>query len=49
MDVPIKSIPLLLLDEILTPFNIFQLSALALWAYDDYLNYSLLILVISIT
>ncbi|CAD8075516.1 unnamed protein product [Paramecium sonneborni] len=48
MEIPIKSIPLLLLDEILTPFNIFQLSALALWAYDDYLNYSLFILTITI-
>ncbi|CAD8087978.1 unnamed protein product [Paramecium sonneborni] len=48
MEVPIKPIPLLLLDEILTPFNIFQFSALALWAYDDYLNYSLFILVITI-
>ncbi|CAK79482.1 unnamed protein product (macronuclear) [Paramecium tetraurelia] len=48
MEIPIKPIPLLLLDEILTPFNIFQFSALALWAYDDYLNYSLFILAITI-
>lgn len=48
IDIPVKSIPHLLLDEILTPFNIFQFAALALWGFDDYLAYSLLILFITL-
>lgn len=48
MDIPIKPIPLLLLDEILTPFNIFQFAAIALWSYDDYLEYAMLILFLTL-
>ncbi|KAM3142599.1 hypothetical protein pb186bvf_005258 [Paramecium bursaria] len=48
MDIPVKSIPGLLLDEILTPFNIFQFGAIALWSYDDYLLYAMLILALTL-
>lgn len=43
MDIPIKSIPGLLIEEVLTPFNIFQMFALILWGVDDYLPYAILI------
>ncbi|CAK80951.1 unnamed protein product (macronuclear) [Paramecium tetraurelia] len=48
MDVPIKSIPLLILDEILTPFNIFQIFALVIWAVDNYVLYAVLIFVLTL-
>ncbi|CAD8086125.1 unnamed protein product [Paramecium sonneborni] len=47
MDIPIKSIPLLILDEILTPFNVFQIFALVVWAVDDYVLYAVLIFVLT--
>lgn len=48
MDIPIKSVPLLLLDEILTPFNLFQLIALLLWSFDSYLMYALMLGILTI-
>lgn len=48
MDIEIKPIWELWIDEVLTPFNLFQLFAIILWAYDNYLYYALLILVLTI-
>ena len=47
IDVPVKSVPVLLVQEVLNPFYIFQICALSLWIYDDYVLYSLCIIVIS--
>lgn len=49
IEVPIKSIPLLLIDEILNPFYIFQVFSMALWYWDGYDYYATCILIISVT
>jgi cation-transporting ATPase 13A3/4/5 len=49
MDLPVQSIGSLLIEEVLSPFNVFQVFALALWAYDDYAMYACLIGVITLT
>eukprot|EP00762_Andalucia_godoyi_P007791 ANDGO_01770.mRNA.1 putative cation-transporting ATPase C1672.11c len=47
VDVPLKSIPALLIDEVLHPFYVFQLLAIAFWIIDDYIVYACAILVTS--
>ena len=48
IDVPVKSIPRLLIDEVLNPFYIFQFFAVAIWMKDQYALYATCILVLSI-
>jgi cation-transporting ATPase 13A3/4/5 len=48
LDIGEKSIFTLLIDEVLSPFNIFQIFALSLWMYDSYMFYALLILFLTI-
>ena len=43
IEVPMKSIPRMLIDEILNPFYIFQVFSIGLWAYDDYRTYAIVI------
>ena len=43
-----KSIPRLLIEEILNPFYLFQIAAMFLWFFDGYVAYACCILVISI-
>ncbi|GAM21648.1 hypothetical protein SAMD00019534_048230, partial [Acytostelium subglobosum LB1] len=47
IDVPLKSIPRLLLDEVLHPFFIFQIYSIALWCTEDYYVYAGAILLIA--
>lgn len=47
MDVPIKSISRLLLDQILNPFYLFQFFSMVLWSIDGYTFYAYSILIIS--
>eukprot|EP00762_Andalucia_godoyi_P003734 ANDGO_08631.mRNA.1 putative cation-transporting ATPase C1672.11c len=49
IEVPIKSIPKLLVEEVLHPFFVFQLFAVVLWLYDTYTVYALTILFLAIT
>lgn len=49
IEVPIKSIPLLLVDEVLNPFYLFQIFSMVLWFTDGYQLYAACILVISVT
>ncbi len=49
IEVPIKSIPRLLTEEILNPFYLFQVFSMALWYWDGYAYYATCILVISVT
>jgi cation-transporting P-type ATPase 13A2 len=46
--VPRKSIPALLVDEVLNPFYLFQVFSVILWFWDGYQKYACCILVISI-
>jgi len=48
INVPRKSIPRLMVDEVLNPFYIFQVGSMALWYWDDYQMYATCILVISV-
>lgn len=45
---PRKSIPRLLIDEVLNPFYIFQVFSFCLWFWDGYVKYAICILIISI-
>ena len=47
IEVPKKSIMRLLIDEVLNPFYIFQVFAMALWFWDGYQIYATCILIIS--
>ena len=49
IEVPIKSIPELLINEILNPFYLFQIFSMALWFTDGYRLYAGCIMIISIT
>lgn len=49
IEVPIKSIPRLLTEEILNPFYLFQVFSMVLWYWDGYSYYATCILVISVT
>lgn len=46
--VPRKSIPRLMIDEVLNPFYIFQVFSMILWFWDGYEKYAIAILVISL-
>lgn len=46
--VPVHSIPVLLVKEVLTPFYVFQVFSVALWYSDDYWIYATAILVTSL-
>lgn len=46
--VPRKSIPRLLIDEVLSPFHLFQWFSMILWFWDDYANYATCIGLISL-
>jgi magnesium-transporting ATPase (P-type) len=46
--VPRKSIPALLVDEVLNPFYLFQVFSVILWFWDGYQKYALCILFISV-
>lgn len=48
MDIKVKSSFQLLIDEILTPFNVFQFCTFGLWCYDGYLWYAMLLLVLTL-
>ena len=48
IQVPIKSIPELLINEVLNPFYLFQIFSMALWFWDGYIYYACCILVISV-
>ena len=48
LTIPRKSIPRLLVDEVLNPFYIFQVFSMILWFVDDYTKYACCILVISL-
>lgn len=45
---PEKSIPALLIDEVLNPFYIFQVFSMILWFWDGYIVYAICIFVISV-
>lgn len=47
--IPSKSVGALLRDEVLHPFNIFQIFSIALWMYDDYYIYASCILLMTLT
>ena len=49
IEVPLKSIPALLIEEILNPFYLFQIFAMALWFWDGYRTYAACILIISVS
>jgi cation-transporting ATPase 13A2 len=49
IEVPVKSIPELLVYEVLNPFYLFQIFSMVLWYYDDYRLYAACILLISVT
>ena len=48
VNVPKKSITSLLTSEVLNPFYLFQVFAMALWFYDNYMIYASCIFIISI-
>jgi len=48
IDVPIKSIPILLIQEVLNPFYVFQVFSVVLWYVERYNLYATCILIISI-
>lgn len=48
IDVPLKSIPELLVTEVLNPFYIFQIAAMALYFWDEYVYYAWAILIVSV-
>ncbi|XP_066529364.1 cation-transporting ATPase 13A2 isoform X2 [Hoplias malabaricus] len=47
IDVPVKSYPQLLFEEVLNPFYIFQVFSIILWMSDRYYYYAVCILIIS--
>jgi cation-transporting P-type ATPase 13A2 len=47
IEVPVRPIPVLLIEEILNPFYLFQMFAMALWFWDGYRLYATCILIIS--
>lgn len=47
IDVPVKSVPKLMVEEILHPFFVFQIFSCILWYWDDYYYYASAIVVIS--
>ncbi|EIW73562.1 hypothetical protein TREMEDRAFT_67419 [Tremella mesenterica DSM 1558] len=49
IDIAAKSIPGLLVDEVLHPFYVFQIASILLWSIDDYYYYAFAIALISIT
>jgi cation-transporting P-type ATPase 13A2 len=49
IEVPVKSIPELLINEILNPFYLFQIFSMALWFWDNYRLYAGCIMIISFT
>ena len=49
IDIASKSIPGLLMDEVLHPFYVFQIASILLWSVDDYYYYAFAIALISIT
>lgn len=48
IEVPKKSVPRLLIEEVLNPFYIFQIFSMALWYWDGYRYYATCILIISV-
>lgn len=48
VNVPKKSITSLLTSEVLNPFYLFQVFAMALWFYDNYMIYAGCIFIISL-
>lgn len=48
MDVQIKSIPRLFFEESADPFYIFQIFSVTLWIYQEYIYYSVAIIVVSL-
>ena len=46
--VPTRSIPSILIEEVLNPFYLFQILSMALWFWDGYRYYATVILVISV-
>lgn len=48
VDVEVKSYKTLLLDEVLSPFYIFQVFAICLWGVEQYFYYGACILIISV-
>jgi P-type E1-E2 ATPase len=46
--VPVKSIPRILIQEVLNPFYIFQIFSITLWYWDEYWSYATCILVVSV-
>lgn len=49
IEVPVKSVPRLLIEEVLNPFYIFQIFSMALWYWDGYQAYASCILFISVS
>jgi cation-transporting ATPase 13A2 len=47
IDIPIKSIPTMLIREVFHPFYLFQLFSCGLWLADEYYYYAAVILVMS--
>ena len=47
--VDVKSFPVLVMEEFLNPFFVFQVFSVALWMYDDYVFYACVILGTSLT
>ena len=48
LQIPKKSIPTLLISEVLNPFYIFQVFSMVLWLWDGYQKYAACIFVISL-
>ncbi|RKP21240.1 hypothetical protein ROZALSC1DRAFT_27340 [Rozella allomycis CSF55] len=48
LEIPKKSLGLILVDEILHPFNVFQLFSIILWSTDEYYYYASCIFVITV-
>jgi magnesium-transporting ATPase (P-type) len=49
IDVPVKSVPSLLMQEILNPFYLFQIFSMVLWFWDGYRLYAGCIMIISVS
>lgn len=47
LELPERSIPVLIIEEIQNPFYIFQWSCIILWVYDDYYGFAALVLLVS--
>ena len=48
IDVPIKSIPALIITEILNPFYLFQIFSICLWMYELYFYYAPCVIILSV-